>query len=59
MATREHVRGLEIKHASLDQRLLDLRFHPGAPDQELIELKKRKLALKDRIAQLQTNSERI
>ena len=52
MGTEERVRSLERKHAELEKQLADRMSCAGAKDQELIELKKSKLALKDEIERL-------
>lgn len=51
MATLE-LAELEQTHRMLEAELADLRQHPSVDDLQLLELKRRKLQVKDAIARL-------
>lgn len=55
MSVESHLTELNRKHEALEQRLEDMMRHPAAGDDEIANLKREKLRLKDAIAQLQHN----
>lgn len=52
MALQTHLAELERKHRVLEQELSDALTHPSVDDLRVIELKRRKLQLKDEISRL-------
>jgi hypothetical protein len=50
------IAALRSEHRELDQKIRDLLSEPGGDQLEIARLKKRKLALKDRIQQLLDSS---
>jgi hypothetical protein len=52
MATSTHLAELEQRHRMLEDELTEALQHPSTDDFTLIELKRRKLQLKDEIARL-------
>lgn len=56
MAIQAHLAELERKHEALKKQLHDALAHPSIDDAELIELKRRKLMVKDEIERLRTGA---
>jgi hypothetical protein len=52
MASSTHLAELEQRHRMLEDELTEALQHPSTDDFKLGELKRRKLQLKDQIAQL-------
>ena len=52
MALQNHLTELERKHRALEREIQDALNHPSLDDTRLVELKRRKLQLKDEIARL-------
>ncbi|HZH53705.1 MAG TPA: DUF465 domain-containing protein [Microvirga sp.] len=52
MALQNHLAELERKHRALEREIQDALNHPSMDDTRLVELKRRKLQLKDEIARL-------
>ena len=52
MAIESHLAELEKRHEALDQQLSEALTHPSIDDLQLLELKRRKLHVKDEIARL-------
>ena len=52
MSMNAHIERLRERHANVDTRLDELSRHPSASDQEMIDLKREKLRLKDEIKRL-------
>jgi len=52
MASSTHLSELEQRHRMLEDELAEALQHPSTDDFKLSELKRRKLQLKDQIAQL-------
>lgn len=52
MAVTAHVEELRRKHANLSEMVEKAQRAPGTSDQELTDLKKKKLRLKEEIARL-------
>lgn len=53
MSLESHLRELCVKHENLEIKLDSLLSSPGAPDTEIIRLKREKLKLKDQISLVQ------
>ena len=54
MSLESHISQLEQRHRSVESTLDELQASPSASDEELRNLKRAKLRLKDKIAKLQT-----
>jgi hypothetical protein len=52
MSVESHLAELERRHEALKREIQDAQTHPGMDDLEIATLKRRKLQLKDEIAQL-------
>jgi len=52
MAIESHLAELEKRHEALEQQLSEALSHPSTDDLQLLELKRRKLHVKDEIARL-------
>ena len=52
MSIQSHLAELERKHQSLEDQLNDALAHPSIDDLIIVELKRRKLHVKDEIARL-------
>ncbi len=55
MATQAHLAELEQRHRMLEDEIADAIRHPSTDDCKLVELKRRKLQVKDQIARLRVN----
>ena len=55
MSMQSHLAELEKKHQALEQQINDCLTHPAVDDLEVVELKRRKLLLKDEIECLRHN----
>ena len=55
MTADPHIAQLEIRHKELEARLHDARLHPSVTDTEIAEIKRQKLHIKDRIAELRSS----
>jgi hypothetical protein len=49
MSLKNHLNELIIKHRALEKELADAMAHPGTKDQDLADIKRRKLKIKDEI----------
>ena len=56
MSMQTHLAELERRHRALEAEINELRAHPSIDDLEIVELKRRKLLVKDEIARLQQDS---
>jgi hypothetical protein len=56
MAMQAHLAELEQRHQALDQEINDAMAHPSSDGLKIVELKRRKLLLKDEIARLRQNA---
>jgi hypothetical protein len=54
MSLTAHLAELERRHRALEAKLAEARAHPSVDDLELVELKRRKLLVRDEIARLQS-----
>ena len=52
MSMQSHLAELEKKHQALDSEIHDCLTHPAVDDLRVVELKRRKLHLKDEIERL-------
>jgi hypothetical protein len=52
MAIESHLAELEKRHQALDQEISEALTHPSIDDLRLVELKRRKLHVKDEIVRL-------
>ena len=56
MAIESHLAELEKRHEALEQQLSEALSHPSTDDLQLLELKRRKLHVKDEIARLRQDA---
>jgi len=52
MAIESHLAELERRHQALEQEISEALSHPSSDDLKIVELKRRKLHVKDEIARL-------
>jgi hypothetical protein len=52
MSMQSHLSELERKHQALDAEITDCLAHPAVDDLKVVELKRRKLFVKDEIERL-------
>jgi hypothetical protein len=52
MSLESHLVELERRHQAMENAIADEKAHPGTDDLKLIELKRKKLLLKDEIEKL-------
>ena len=52
MSMQAHLAELERKHETLENEIADALAHPSVDDATIVELKRRKLHVKDQIARL-------
>jgi hypothetical protein len=50
MSTQAHLEAIKAKHKAMETQLADAVAHASSSDQEIAEIKHRKLQLKDEIA---------
>jgi hypothetical protein len=53
MSMQSHLAELERRHQALEAEITDALAHPSTDDLKLVELKRRKLLVKDEIVRLQ------
>jgi hypothetical protein len=53
MSLQAHLSELAAKHQALESELEDALAHPASTDQEIAELKRKKLRIKDEISRLE------
>jgi hypothetical protein len=56
MAIESHLSELEKRHQALEQEINEALNHPSTDDLQLVELKRRKLHVKDEIARLRQDT---
>jgi hypothetical protein len=56
MSMETHLAELNRRHQSLEQQLDEARAHPSVDDLTIVELKRRKLQVKDEIARLRLDA---
>jgi hypothetical protein len=55
MSMQSHLAELEKKHQALDQEITECLTHPAVDDLRVVELKRKKLQVKDEIERLRQN----
>jgi hypothetical protein len=55
MSLQSHLVELEKKHQTLEEKINECKAHPAVDDLEVVELKRRKLLVKDEIERLRHN----
>lgn len=55
MAMQTHLAELERRHQALEEEINDAMAHPSSDGLKIVELKRRKLLVKDEIARLRQN----
>ena len=53
MSIAAHLAELERRHRALEAEIAEARSHPSVDDLQIVQLKRRKLLVKDEIARLQ------
>jgi hypothetical protein len=53
MSRAAHLAELERRHRALERKIVEARTHPSVDNLQIMELKRRKLLVKDEIARLQ------
>lgn len=56
MSMQSHLAELEKRHQALESEITDCLAHPAVDDLRIVELKRRKLQLKDEIERLRHNN---
>jgi hypothetical protein len=56
MSIQTHLAELERRHQALEQEINEAQTHPATDDLRLVELKRRKLQVKDEIVRLQQDA---
>ena len=56
MSIQTHLAELERRHQALEAEISEARAHPSTDDLTLVELKRRKLQVKDEIARLRLDT---
>jgi hypothetical protein len=59
MSLHTHLSELERKHEALEREIQDAFTHPATDDLRIVELKRRKLHLKDEINRLRMTTSRV
>lgn len=59
MGDDQELSELVEEHRKLDEKIERVQAHPGSDDAEIAELKKLKLGLKDRIAEIQSEEKSV
>lgn len=57
MSVESHLAELERRHEALKLEIQEAQSHPGFDDMEIVNLKRRKLHIKDEIAKLRNTEE--
>ena len=56
MSIQEHLVELKAQHRALEEEITDALAHRSTDDAKIVELKRRKLQVKDEIARMQASS---
>jgi hypothetical protein len=56
MAIESHLAELEKRHQALEQQIDEALAHPSADDLRIVELKRKKLYVKDEIARIRQDA---
>lgn len=59
MSLQSHLTELEKRHEALDRELASMIACPSSQDEEISEMKRRKLQLKDEIARLKSDGLKV
>ena len=59
MSVESHLAELERRHLALKREIEEAQAHPGFDELEIVALKRRKLQIKDEIAQLKHHEETV
>jgi hypothetical protein len=59
MSMQSHLAELEKRHQALEAELNECLTHPGVDDLKIVELKRRKLLVKDEIARLRQGASAV
>ena len=59
MPLNPHLAELESKHRALENEISEALAHPSTDDAKIVELKRRKLQVKDEIVRLQHDSSSV
>ena len=57
MTIQNHIAALEQRHLELEAKLQTELTHPSANEQKILELKRKKLEIKDELARLETDNQ--
>lgn len=57
MSMQSHLAELEKKHQALEQELTECLTHPAVDDLKIVELKRKKLQVKDEIERIRHNGQ--
>jgi hypothetical protein len=57
MSMQAHLAELEKKHQALEQEITECLTHPAVDDLKIVELKRKKLQVKDEIERLKHNGQ--
>jgi len=57
MSMQAHLAELEKKHQALEQEITECLTHPAVDDLKIVELKRKKLQVKDEIERLRHNGQ--
>jgi len=57
MSLQSHLSELERRHQAIENAIAAEKMHPGTDDLKIIELKRKKLSLKDEIEKLRHETE--
>ncbi len=56
MAIESHLAELEKRHEALEQEINDALIHPSSDDLEIVELKRKKLHVRDEIERIRQDT---
>ena len=56
MSLANHLEELQRRHGDIEREIDEVMLHPSVDDLEIVQLKRRKLALKDEIEKLKTTA---
>ena len=56
MSIQTHLAELELRHKALESELAEAQQHPSTDDLKILEIKRRKLHLKDEITRLRSEA---
>ncbi len=58
MSLQGHIVELQRRHEAIEKEIQKEKLHPGADEQRIHELKRKKLQIKDELAKLKTGETR-